>query len=94
VPEASYLAQNYPNPLNPMTRLEYGLAAPARVSLRVYDASGRLVRALVEADRAAGRHAELWDGRDASGRLVASGIYFYRIEAGAFSETRKSVLAR
>jgi hypothetical protein len=94
VPEASYLAQNYPNPFNPMTRLEYGLAAPARVSLRIYDASGRLVRALVEADRAAGRHAELWDGRDASGRAVASGIYFYRIEAGAFSETRKSVLAR
>ncbi|RJR30015.1 MAG: T9SS C-terminal target domain-containing protein [Candidatus Latescibacterota bacterium] len=93
-PEASYLAQNYPNPFNPLTRVEYGLAAPARVRLRIYDAAGRLVRSLVEAERPAGRHVELWDGRDASGRLAASGIYFYRLDAGSFSQTRKTVLAR
>jgi hypothetical protein len=94
VPEVSYLAQNYPNPFNPMTRVEFGLVAPGRVSLRIYDAAGRLVRVLAEGDRPAGRYAELWDGRDASGRAVASGVYFYRLDAGAFTQTRKMILLR
>ncbi len=93
-PEASYLAQNYPNPFNPMTRVEFGLGTPARVSLRIYDPAGRLVRALVEEHRTAGRYTEIWDGCDASGRAVASGVYFYRLETGAYSETKKMVLAR
>jgi len=93
-PEASYLAQNYPNPFNPMTKVEFGLVAPGRVSLRIYDAAGRLVRVLAEGDRPAGRYAELWDGCDASGRAVASGVYFYRLDAGAFTQTRKMILLR
>lgn len=64
------------------------------MSLRIYDASGRLVRVLVEGVRAAGNHTELWDGRDSRGAAAASGIYFYRFEAGAFRETRKMVLLR
>jgi len=93
-PEASYLAQNYPNPFNPMTKVEFGLVAPGRVSLRIYDAAGRLVRVLAEGGRPAGRYAELWDGCDASGRAVASGVYFYRLDAGAFTQTRKMILLR
>ena len=93
-PTASYLAQNFPNPFNPTTRISFGLAAPADVSLRIYDAAGRLVCALVEEARLAGNYAELWDGRDARGAAVASGIYFYRLQAGAFSETRKMALLR
>jgi hypothetical protein len=92
VPEASYLAQNYPNPFNPMTRVKFGLVASAHISLRIYDAAGRLVRVLVEGDRAAGRHTELWDGCDASGKSVASGVYFYRLDAGSFTQTRKMIL--
>jgi hypothetical protein len=93
-PAASFLAQNFPNPFNPATRIAFGLAAPADVSLRIYDAAGRLVRVLVEGARPAGNYAELWDGRDARGAAVASGIYFYRLDAGAFESTKKMILLR
>jgi len=93
-PEATYLRQNFPNPFNPTTRIAFGLAAPSNVSLRIYDASGRLVRALVDEQRAAGNYSELWDGRDSNGSAVASGIYFYRLTAGSFTQTRKMALLR
>ncbi len=93
-PDASYLAQNYPNPFNPTTRIAFGLSAPGHVSLRIYDAAGRLVRALADEDRSAGRYEETWDGRDSNGRAAASGIYFYRLSAGSFVETRKMALLR
>jgi hypothetical protein len=93
-PRASYLAQNFPNPFNPATRIGFGLKTPARVSLRIYDAAGRLVRMLVEGNRPAGTYAEPWDGKDDGGRVVASGIYFYRLDAGAFTQTRKMVLLK
>ena len=93
-PASSYLAQNYPNPFNPTTRIAFGLSAPGSVLLRIYDASGRLVRVLVNDERRAGRYEETWDGRDSSGRAVASGIYFYRFVTGSFKETRKMALMR
>jgi len=93
-PAASFLAQNFPNPFNPTTRITFGLAAPGDVSLRIYDAAGRLVRVLAEGARPAGNYSELWDGRDSGGRAVASGIYFYRLQAGSFTETRKMALLR
>jgi flagellar hook assembly protein FlgD len=77
-----------------MTRITFGLKEPATVSLRVYDAAGRLLRVLVAGSRPAGTYSELWDGRDASGRAVASGIYFYRLSAGAFESTKKMILVR
>jgi hypothetical protein len=93
-PAATYLAQNFPNPFNPATRIAFGLSAPAHVSLRIYDASGRLVRVLLDEARPAGAFAEMWDGRDSRGAAVASGIYFYRLQAGSFAETRKMALLK
>jgi hypothetical protein len=93
-PEATYLKQNYPNPFNPMTKIEYGLAAPEWVSLRIYDAAGRLVRELVNETRPAARYEDVWDGRDGAGRQIASGMYFYRLDAGAFTQTKKMILLR
>ena len=93
-PQATFLEQNYPNPFNPVTRVIFGLDAPAQVSLRIYDGAGRLVRVLVEAERPAGTYEMMWDGRDNSGLAVASGVYFYRLTAGSFTETRKMVLMR
>jgi hypothetical protein len=93
-PAASYLNQNYPNPFNPQTRIAFGLSAPGHVSLRIFDAAGRLVRVLVNEDRREGRYEEIWDGRDAGGRSVSSGIYFYRLRAGAFEATKKMILVR
>jgi hypothetical protein len=93
-PATSFLGQNYPNPFNPATTLSFGLSEPGKVSLRIYDAAGRLVRVLVNEDRPAGRYDETWDGADDAGRDVASGIYFYSLKAGDFKDTRKMVLLR
>jgi predicted lipoprotein with Yx(FWY)xxD motif len=93
-PDATYLAQNVPNPFNPTTRITFGLKESTRVSLRIYDVAGRLVRVLVEGDRPAGRYAELWNGCDAVGKAAASGMYFYRLDAGSFTQTRKMILLR
>jgi hypothetical protein len=94
MPRAFALHQNVPNPFNPNTVVRFEMPIKAHVSLRIYDAAGRLVRALVEAERSAGRYGEPWDGRDSAGKAAASGIYFYRLEAGAFTQTRKMVLLR
>jgi hypothetical protein len=93
-PLASYVAQNYPNPFNPATRIVFGLSEPANISLRIYDAAGRLVRTLAEGSRPAGHYTETWDGRDMRGSAMASGVYFYRIVAGSFAQTKKMILLR
>lgn len=88
------LGQNYPNPFNPHTTLRFTLGAAAVASLRVYDVSGRLVRTLVSRPLAAGPHVLTWDGTDDRGGRVASGVYFYRLTAGARTATRKMILLR
>jgi hypothetical protein len=93
-PLASYLSQNYPNPFNPVTMIRFGLDSRGTVSLRIYDPAGRLVRTLVDEPLEAGHYTEEWDGRDREGRSVASGMYFYKLQAGTFKETKKMVLLR
>ena len=94
MPGADYLAQNYPNPFNPTTKISYGIKNESSVSLRIYDVAGRLVRVLVDERREAGHHTEIWDGKDNRGATVASGVYFYRLVAGDFVDTKKLVLLR
>jgi flagellar hook assembly protein FlgD len=93
-PAASYLEQNTPNPFAAATRIAFGLREAADVSLVVYDVSGRVVRVLAQGPRAAERHEVEWDGRDEHHRPVASGVYFLKMKAGAFTQTRKMVVAR
>jgi hypothetical protein len=93
-PEVDYLSQIYPNPFNPVTTITFGLTKSGHVSLKVYDVSGRLVRVLVEEQRAARHYEEKWDGRDNAGKPVASGVYFCRLTAEGFSQTRKMVLVK
>jgi outer membrane protein assembly factor BamB len=88
------LGQCYPNPFNPSTTIGFTLGEAARVRLSIYDVSGRLVRELLDDRRGAGLHSEIWDGTDHAGRGVSSGVYFYRLEAGQFIETKKMVLLR
>jgi hypothetical protein len=88
------LDQNWPNPFNPVTRIAFSIDRRGPVSLRIYDIAGRLVRTLVSGSRPAGAYRETWDGLDASGARVASGIYFYRLESGQRSITRKALLLR
>lgn len=91
---ATRLDQNYPNPFNPTTQIRFELRESSNVQLRVFDAAGRLVRVLVDAKIEAGRHAIGWDGLNESQKAVASGIYFYRLDAGHFSQTRKMIIMR
>jgi WD40 repeat protein len=88
------LWQNYPNPFNPSTAIRFELAASSRVELQVYSAAGRRIASLVEGTMPAGRHEVTWSGRDEAGRPVASGIYFCRLRAEDFSETRSMLLIK
>jgi len=93
-PAANYLGQNRPNPFGADTKIAYGLSGDADVSIRIYDVKGRLVRTVVNGRRTADHHSAVWDGRDDAGRMVSGGVYFYRITAGSFVETRKMVILR
>ena len=89
------LFQNAPNPFNPVTFIRYELRAPAEARLVVYDVAGRAVRTLVAGlPQVAGRYEAAWDGRDDAGRACASGVYIYRLEAGAAAESGKMALLR
>jgi hypothetical protein len=89
VPSTFELGQNYPNPFNPSTTIAYALPVDTRVTLSVYNALGQEVATLVDGDMPAGMHAATWD---ATG--FASGVYFYRIAAGDFTEVKRLVLTR
>ena len=88
------LEQNFPNPFNPDTRIKFALPKKEYVSIEVYSASGELIKRIVSGDFEAGYHYAEWDGKDPSGNQAASGIYFYRIKAGNFTDTKKMLLIR
>jgi 5-methylthioadenosine/S-adenosylhomocysteine deaminase len=98
VPDIGPLPANlsvYPNPFNPRTTIQYDLPVNARVSLRVYDLSGRLTRTLLDGDEiSAGRREVVWDGRDDAGRAMSAGTYFCRLEAGSFKDTIRMTLVK
>jgi hypothetical protein len=89
VPKDFALDQNYPNPFNPSTTIAFDIPRQSHVSLKVYNILGQEVAALVNEVRAAGRYREQWNANNA-----ASGIYFYSIRAGSFTETRKMMLVK
>ncbi len=96
LPKAFALAQNTPNPFNPATTISYSVpeGQTADVSLKVYDIRGRLVSTLVAEIKTAGTYTVFWDGINNAGQKVASGVYFYRLQAGEFTQTRKMVLLK
>jgi hypothetical protein len=89
------LSHAYPSPFNPTTRIAYSVKEPGRVTIQVYNIAGRTVRMLLDAEAAAGSSGfVVWDGTDEVGRGCASGVYFYRITAPGFTESRKMVLLK
>jgi hypothetical protein len=95
LPERLILGRNVPNPFNPQTEIHYGLPAEGPVRLVVFDASGRVVRTLVDGIQAGPAwHRVIWDGRSDNGRRVASGTYFYRLEAAGETRSRRMVLVK
>ncbi len=88
------LSPNYPNPFNPETKIAYKLAKTAKVSLDVYNALGQKVRTLVQASQPAGSYDVTWNGLNDLGAAVPTGVYFYRLQAGAQTMMKKMVLLR
>jgi hypothetical protein len=93
-PQSYHLEQNHPNPFNPNTTIRYRLPESSRVELAIFGVDGRLIRVLESSIKPSGVFEATWDGRDSSGQSVASGVYFYRLKANAFSETKKMVLLK
>jgi len=94
VPDAMELDQNYPNPFNPSTAIRYSLPHAADVRLTVYDVMGREVATLVSERQSPGFYETRWNGKTAAGTAVATGVYFYSLQAGEMSLTRKMVLVK
>jgi hypothetical protein len=88
------LYPSVPNPTRGPCLIRYALPGPSRVSLKVYDISGRLVRELDRGERPAGVYSKHWNGRDGQGKSVASGVYFVRLESVGFSKSEKMVILR
>ena len=98
-PKETTLLPNYPNPFNPETWIPYQLAEPADVTISIYSTDGRLVRILDLGHQSVGLYesrsrAAYWDGRNAQGEPVASGVYFYTLTAGDFTATRKLLIRK
>ena len=90
---------NYPNPFNPETWIPYDLAQDAKVHIHIYNLKGESIRQLSLGFRTAGTYrtrarAAHWDGRNAAGELVASGVYFYTLQAGGVKATRQMVILK
>lgn len=94
IPKEFVLNQNFPNPFNPSTTIRYEVPDETRVTLKVYNLLGQEVRTLVDAVKGSGRYEIRWDGKNASGKEVASGVYLYRLQADKFVQTRKMLFIK
>ncbi|MEW6684861.1 MAG: FlgD immunoglobulin-like domain containing protein [Candidatus Edwardsbacteria bacterium] len=88
------LMQNYPNPFNQATAIKYQIAKDCNVRIKIYNVNCQLVRILVDEKKKPGIYEVKWDGKDSSGKSVASGTYYYQLDAGGFAETKKMVVLR
>ncbi len=101
MPNSFILGQNYPNPFNSSTTIPFTVhgkqetvKSPIHTTLKIYNIRGQLVKTLLDHERSPGHHAVIWDGKDKKGNLVASGVYFYQLKVGEFTETKKLVLLK
>jgi methionine-rich copper-binding protein CopC len=94
LPTSFALAQNYPNPFNPSTEIPFSLPVNSEVQLDIFNVLGQKVTTLVAGEMPAGEHVVTWDGTSDDGSSVSSGVYFYRISASDFHETRKMMMLK
>jgi hypothetical protein len=93
-PERFSLSQNFPNPFNPRTHFNYILADPGIIQLEIYDVLGKLIYTIHDGYQREGSHNVLWTGVDQNNNPAPSGIYFFRLETGSNTITKKMVLAK
>ncbi len=94
IPDSYNLSQNFPNPFNPTTNIQYQLPVNNHISLVIYNALGEQIRTLVDEEKDKGYYSVLWDGKNNQGKMAPSGIYFYQIKAGNYIKTQKMVFLR
>jgi hypothetical protein len=94
LPKEYSLGQNYPNPFNPETSIRISLPRDSHVEVAIFNALGQKIRTLVSQKMAAGIHMAAWDGRNDSGQSISSGVYFYTIKAGDFTQTKKMIMIK
>jgi len=94
IPTGYVLEQNYPNPFNPTTQILFSLPNSERVTLTIYNLLGQKITALVDGLMTAGSHVVTWNGRDAHGVQLSSGVYFYRLESPSFTATRRMLMLK
>ena len=88
------LYQNFPNPFNPSTTINFDLPVTELVKLNIYNSLGQKLRSLTDREFSAGTHQVQWDGLDESGREAPAGVYFYQIQAGIFQAANKMLLIK
>ncbi|MCB5287372.1 MAG: choice-of-anchor J domain-containing protein [Candidatus Cloacimonetes bacterium] len=88
------LKGNYPNPFNPETTIRFSTKEAGPVALEIYNVKGQLIKKLVNEDKAAGEHTVVWNGTDQNNRAVSTGVYFYKMNAGKYSSTRKMIMMK
>jgi len=93
-PTSFHIYENYPNPFNPSTSIRYELPVQSDVSLVVHDVTGKVVKTIAAESQVAGRYEIQWHGQDDSGKMVATGMYFARIQAGSYSHVIKMIYMR
>ena len=94
IPNKIHVDQNYPNPFNPITNIKYKLYKEEFVKVTVHDILGNVVNNLLNKRQASGYKLLQWDATNNHGRKVPAGMYFYRIEAGDFKNTKKMILLK
>ncbi len=94
VPNSYALSQNYPNPFNPSTEMKFSMPVNGHARLEIFNVLGASVAVIFDGPAVAGEHRVVWDGRDSDGNATASGVYFYRLTADNYTETRKMMLLK
>ena len=94
IPTEFALSQNYPNPFNPSTEIAFALPKQSPVKVVIYGLSGEVVATLVNQTMSAGNYRVTWNGKTDDGRAVASGVYFYHLQAEGFTATKKMTLLK
>ncbi len=94
LPDEYRLSQNCPNPFNPTTMIEYNVPTRSHVAIEIFNLLGQRVATIVDEMKDAGRYRAVWDGTDAAGETISTGVYFYRLRANDFVATRKMLLVK
>ena len=91
---ATELHGNFPNPFNPQTTIRYSVKEATPVTIEIYNVKGQVVKTLVSEAKASGHYTATWNGRDHNNQPVSSGVYFYKMRAGKYSNTKKMILMK